>query len=109
MADYAKAAKAAHVDFIVFLETYAMDGNRTLSAAALSQLVADCAAHSDGTVQLYPGYTMEHQFGNQVRPPIKLSSYSHPIKLSSDSVYPTDSAISCLCSVRRWSCRRPTC
>ena len=109
MADYAKAAKAAHVDFIVFLETYAMVGNRTLSAAALSQLVADCAAHSDGTVQLYPGYTMEHQFGNQVRPPIKLSTDSPPIKLSSDSVYPTDSATSCLCSVRRWSCRRPTC
>ena len=67
VADYAAAAKASHVDFVVFLESFATEnGSHTLSAAALAQLVSDCAAHSDDAVLLIPGYAIEHQFGNMM-------------------------------------------
>ena len=61
--DYAKAAKANHLDFIVFLETFAMRDNSTFSAASLTKLKADCAAHSDSSITLIPGFTIPTQFG----------------------------------------------
>ena len=64
--DYADAAKAHGVDFIVFLETFAMAGNQTFSVGDLKRLKADCAAHSDSSVQLYPGFAIENQFGQQM-------------------------------------------
>jgi hypothetical protein len=56
--EYASAAKASKIDFIVFLETFALGGNRTLGVTALAQLKADCAKHSDSSVLLLPGYVI---------------------------------------------------
>jgi hypothetical protein len=61
--DYANAAKAHHLDFIVFLETFSMSDNRTFSAKSLAKLKADCVAHADSSIKLIPGYTIPTQFG----------------------------------------------
>ena len=66
VAAYAAAAKASGLSFVVFLESFAMDDNRTLGQDELEQLEADCVQHSDKDIQLFPGYTIETQFGNDL-------------------------------------------
>jgi len=61
VADYADAARQAGLDFVVFLENFA-----ALDAAGLAQLKADCAAHSDAQLTLYPGYRIDNNIGNHM-------------------------------------------
>ena len=59
VAEYVKKARAAGLDFVVFLE----DLNQ-LEAEGLEALKADCEAHSTDTFFAVPGYTMEDVAGN---------------------------------------------
>ncbi len=59
--DYANAARAAGLDFVVFLEQFDM-----LSPAGLTGLGNDCATHSDGSLLLLPGYTIDSNIGNHL-------------------------------------------
>jgi hypothetical protein len=61
VADYVKAAKAAKLSFIVFLE----DALR-MDAAKWDQLVADCKANSDAAFAAMPGITYEDAQGNHL-------------------------------------------
>ncbi|MHB9023065.1 MAG: hypothetical protein ACYC7E_02680 [Armatimonadota bacterium] len=61
VADYVTAAKAAGLQFIVFMEdSLAMD------EAKWDQLVAQCTAHSDDTFLAAPGLTYEDAQGNHL-------------------------------------------
>src|SRR5262245_481274 len=61
VAEYADAARAAGLDFLVFLEDFA-----NLSERELEQLKADCKAHSDASLTLYPGYWIDNNIGNHM-------------------------------------------
>ena len=61
VADYAAAARAAGLDFLVFLEDFA-----NLSDAELNQLKADCAQNSDAQLTLYAGYRIDNNIGNHL-------------------------------------------
>jgi hypothetical protein len=61
VADYAAAARQAGLDFLVFLEDFA-----NLDDAALAELKAECAAHSDAALTLYPGYRIDNNIGNHM-------------------------------------------
>jgi len=61
VADYAAAARQAGLDFLVFLEDFA-----NLSPSELTQLKAECAAHSDAALTLYPGYRIDNNIGNHM-------------------------------------------
>jgi hypothetical protein len=64
--DFAVAATAVGIDFIVFLETFALSANRTLSAASLDRLTHDCVAPANSQIQLIPGFTIENQMSNHM-------------------------------------------
>ena len=61
VADYAAAARAAGLDFLVFLEDFS-----NLDAAKLDELKADCAQSSDARLTLYAGYRMDNNIGNHM-------------------------------------------
>jgi hypothetical protein len=66
VAQFAAAAVASQLDFVVFLEPFALQNNTTLTATQLVQLKADCVAHSTPKLKLLPGYWMENQFGSRM-------------------------------------------
>ena len=57
-ADYAAAAKAAHVDFVVFDEDWTK-----LDATKLATMQSECQQASDGDVLLIPGFSMATNVG----------------------------------------------
>ncbi len=59
--DYAAAAKAAGLDFVVFLDPFS-----ELTPEELEQLAAECAAVGDEEVLLMPGYWMDSNIGNRM-------------------------------------------
>ena len=59
VAEFAAAAEASKLSFLVFLEPFALPNNKTLTAAKLSQLKADCSKHSSKTLTLIPGFWIE--------------------------------------------------
>ena len=59
VADYAKAAKAAGLDFVVFLDDF-----KALGKDNYFKLVADCQKLSDASLKLIPGYTIKNNIGN---------------------------------------------
>jgi len=59
VADYARAATQAGLDFVVFLEDF-----EGLSEAKLQRLKSDCEKHSDASLQLFPGYRIDNNTGN---------------------------------------------
>jgi len=59
VADYARAAKQANLDFIVFMEDY-----DRMNPADFDKLKADCGKHSGQNLMLYPGYAMKTNIGN---------------------------------------------
>ena len=61
VAEYAEAARAAGLDFVVFLERFGK-----LDPAEFERLKADCLEHSDEDLQLYPGYRLETNTGNRI-------------------------------------------
>lgn len=61
VAEYAAAARAAGLHYLVFLEDI-----RQLSADELRQLVADCAAESRDGLKLFAGYRVRTNLGNQM-------------------------------------------
>ena len=61
VADHARAARAAGLDFVVFL-----DEARALDETKLKRLKADCLEHSASDLQLYPGYRIETNTGNRI-------------------------------------------
>ena len=66
VADYAKAAAAAGLGFVVFTEEWSMaPGKRTLTDAAIAKMKADCAAHSTPQLTLIPGMSIENNIGNK--------------------------------------------
>ena len=66
VAEFAAAATASKLDFVVFLEPFAHAGGKKLRAVDLSQLKADCKAHSTAKLALIPGYWIENQFGSRL-------------------------------------------
>jgi hypothetical protein len=56
--DYAQAAKAAHLDFVIFME----EGNK-LDAEKLTTLEDDCKRYSDASLLLVPGFSYETNVG----------------------------------------------
>lgn len=80
VADYADAARRAGLDFLVFLEDF-----DKLDERELAQLKADCAAHSDDSLTLYPGYRIDNNIGNHmflfgpgvIAPPAQLLTGPH--------------------------------
>jgi hypothetical protein len=66
VAQFAAAAVASQLDFVVFLEPFALKNNKTLSAAQLAKTKADCIAHSTPKLKLLPGYWIENQFGSRM-------------------------------------------
>ena len=66
VAEYAAAARAAGLGFIVFAEEWStVEGKRTLTDAAIAKLKSDCKAHSSPELQLIPGMTIENNIGNK--------------------------------------------
>jgi len=61
VAEYAHAARQAGLDFLVFLEDFA-----GLDDRELAELKRECAAHSDATLTLYPGYRIDNNIGNHM-------------------------------------------
>jgi len=61
VADWANAARAAGLDFLVFLEDFTQ-----LDATKLAQLNAACQQNSDGQLTLYPGYRLDNNIGNHM-------------------------------------------
>lgn len=59
VADYAKAASAAKLDYLVFLEDL-----RNLTPEKLETLKTEVQKHSTATLQLYAGYRMQANTGN---------------------------------------------
>ena len=67
--DYAKAARQAGLDFVVFLEDFAK-----LDEEELQKLKDDCERYSDGEIMLYPGYRIKVNTGNN------MFLYGFPVK-----------------------------
>jgi len=61
VAEYAAAAKAAGLDFLVFLED-----SRSLTPARLDRLKAECREHSDASLRLLPGYVIDDNIGSHL-------------------------------------------
>jgi hypothetical protein len=59
VAEYAKAARAAGLDFLVFLEDH-----KAMTPEKNARLIKECQAVSDHTFQAIPGFTIEDEFGN---------------------------------------------
>lgn len=59
--DYANAARAAGLDFVIFLERF-----DRLTPAGLTGLGAECAVNSDSSLLLLPGYTIDSNIGNHL-------------------------------------------
>ncbi len=59
--DYAKAAAAAGLDFLVFLDDF-----HKLTPDKLAQLKNDCDRHSNETIRLLPGFSIENNIGNRM-------------------------------------------
>ena len=59
--DYANAARAVGLDFLIFLERFA-----DLTQAELASLGTECQTHSDSTLLLIPGYTIDVNTGNHM-------------------------------------------
>jgi hypothetical protein len=57
--EYARAAKEAGLDFLIFLEDH-----RAMTPEKNEQLRQECRQVSDGTFQAIPGFTIEDEFGN---------------------------------------------
>jgi hypothetical protein len=66
VAEYAKAAAKAGLQFVVFLDEYWLDGtgDKLMTPAILSQLNKDCIEHSTPTLSLYAGFSMKNNIGN---------------------------------------------
>ncbi len=61
VADYAKAARHAGLDFVVFMEAF-----DRLTPKKLHELDEQCRALSDDTLRLVPGYSIETNVGNHM-------------------------------------------
>ncbi len=61
IADYARAARAAGLDFVVFLEDF-----DRMSKEKLAALTADCARSSGPDLLLLPGFAAESNIGNHL-------------------------------------------
>jgi hypothetical protein len=61
VAEYAQAARAAGLNFLVFLED-----SINLDAAQLDQLKSDCKQNSDAQLTLYAGYRIDNNIGNHM-------------------------------------------
>jgi hypothetical protein len=79
VADYAKAARAAGVDFIVFLEDH-----KAMTPEKNAQLRKECSAVSDEKFQAIPGFTIEDEFGNGWFMVGEKATYPDPVYLSAD-------------------------
>jgi hypothetical protein len=66
VAQFAAAATASKLDFVIFLEPFALKNNKTLTAAQLAKTKADCIVHSTPKLKLLPGYWMQNQFGSNI-------------------------------------------
>jgi hypothetical protein len=89
VADYAKAAKAAGLQFIVFLEdSMAMD------QAKWDQLVAQCKASSDATFKAIPGLTYEDAQGDH------LYAFSDKVKILKPEMLLPDKRLATVQSMR---------
>lgn len=61
VADYAKAATQAGLDFLVFLDDF-----ERLDADKLRQLRDECRQHSHARLQLFPGFSIRNNIGNRM-------------------------------------------
>ncbi|MFQ5807993.1 MAG: hypothetical protein ACE5JM_00110 [Armatimonadota bacterium] len=61
IADFARAARQAGLDFIVLMEDSA-----SLTDEKLEQMKRECEANSDDTLQVFPGYTIDNNIGNHL-------------------------------------------
>jgi len=61
VADYARAARAARLDFVVFLEEFAR-----MTPDRLATLTAECAAASGRDLLLLPGFSIQSNLGNRL-------------------------------------------
>jgi len=61
VAEYAAAAREAGLDFVVFLEQF-----NALTPEKLRELGEQCMEHSDGTLLLLPGYSIDSNIGNHM-------------------------------------------
>ncbi len=61
VAEYARAARKSHLDFVVFLEDF-----KHMSPQKLSQLTTDCAFSSGPDLLLLPGFAVESNLGNRL-------------------------------------------
>jgi len=59
--DYANAAKQVGLDFVIFMESFPQ-----LTQAELTSLGTECLQHSDNSVLMIPGYTMDSNIGNHL-------------------------------------------
>eukprot|EP01052_Picozoa_sp_SAG31_P021495 SAG31_NODE_1665_length_7585_cov_6.666711_6_plen_569_part_00 len=67
IAEYAEAAKAVGLGFLVFTEEWStQSGQRTLSNLTLQKLKADCKLHSTPDLELIPGFAIENNIGNKM-------------------------------------------
>lgn len=74
--EYADAAKQAGLQFIVFLDDF-----DRLTPATFAQLKADCRAHTDDTILLIPGFTIDANTGD------------HMFFYGPDGVWPPDNVL----------------
>ena len=61
VAAYARAARRAHLDFLVFLEDF-----EHMNREKLARLTADCARNSDADLLLLPGFSIVSNLGNHL-------------------------------------------
>ena len=61
VAEYAAAAREAGLDFVIFLEQFAL-----LTPESLTELGEQCRKHSDDTLLLLPGYSIDSNIGNHM-------------------------------------------
>ncbi|MGA2618360.1 MAG: hypothetical protein ABSF26_12170 [Thermoguttaceae bacterium] len=61
VAEYARAAAAAGLDFLVFLDDF-----EKLDASKLRQLKTDCDRHSTPRLRLLPGFSIRNNVGNRM-------------------------------------------
>jgi len=59
--DYARAARRAGLDFVVFMEDF-----EGLTQAEFESLKKECSAYSDETLRLLPGFAIRNNIGNHL-------------------------------------------
>lgn len=79
VAEYARAARAAGVDFIVFLEDH-----KAMTPEKNMRLRQECREATDATFAAVPGFTIEDEFGNHWFMIGEKATYPDKIYLSED-------------------------